>query len=224
MQNAKIFKVLAVIFQILLVASFAISVGQNYFGNHGTVSILGLKFHQFYDHGEVRLIPLLYVSFFFIPQLKKVLGLKSNYYASELLLAFLVFVDGFTHVTGIYSWSYHLPVFGEVWFDKYMHFTEGLLLFLTAFPLMDDYLEDVKHLGPAWSYWITVGFMSIFFVLWEIVELIIDRTKGTHLITSYYDTNEDLMASYLGLALGIIVVKLLRGVRNITSNTSTTQA
>jgi hypothetical protein len=182
----------------------------------GVVYIFGFEFKEFYKNVIFRLIPLFWSSIYLVSTTKKLLDIKENLYLATFLVALLTFVDAFTHISNIYSFNFYLPVYGaQIWFDKVMHFAEGILLTWTLAPIIKRFLVDnVKAFkkSAAWSYFITLAFTSIFFILWEIVELLIDRFIIHHnlLISGWTDTNEDLMFAYLGVIPGVVVLELYR--------------
>jgi hypothetical protein len=209
--------------RIFLIFSFVLALMQNYGSKDGGVTFFGYTFVQFYSHTERRILPLILVSFFLLPALKRMLKIKDEFYISELLLTLLCTIDAFTHVNGHYSSSMVLPYYGQIWFDKQTHFLEGVLLLPILYPILNTYFKKYFNTENAsvWAYINTLGLSSIFFVLWEIWELIIDRNFGTRLITSTYDTNEDLMFAYTGFFLSTVLIQMRQHlVEYISSNSN----
>jgi hypothetical protein len=222
MQNWKVFKFGTWICRSVLLISFFVAILQNFYFQSGIV-IGPIKLTQFYSGTYIRLIPLLWVSFFLIPTIAKILEINPSkkFYLSEFLIASLVCIDGFTHISNIYSLSFILPLYGEIWFDKIMHFAEGIMLTAAIFPLLESftfkYMSTFKS-PSLWALWMTAAFISIFFVSWEIVELYIDRAYDTTLITSKYDTNEDLMFAYLGILCSYSAIWAYRTYKNFSTD------
>lgn len=208
MQNNRIFIYATRTLQLFLTLCIVISLFQNYIFTNGTIHFLGVEFTQFYDHVEVRIIPLLWVSIFLVPVIQRIFKIKGNFYASQFIISLLVAVDGFTHINGIYS--YNFAIFGyQIWFDKIMHFSEGVVLLLAFYPIMYRYLSamSIGLKRSVLAYWLTTGFISIFFIIWEILELLIDNLFETTLITSRFDTNEDLTAAYIGIIIAVLIMQ-----------------
>lgn len=211
MQEKSFFKYLNWLFKVILIFCFVVAVLQNYFSENGTVSFFGYKLTQFYPHIEVRILPLLFVSYLLIPIIRKNLNLSQKFYLSETLITAQLAFDAFTHTNGFYSKSIGIMFFDEMmWFDKGMHFLEGFILIVAIYPLVIRFASSIKQFNnpKVWAYLIITGFSSIFYILWEIVEVIIDKSIGKELlVTGRYDTNEDLMMAYIGTFFGIIVLE-----------------
>lgn len=210
MQNSRYIKLLVWVCRVIILMSFAVSIYQNYFLPDSVIRIGQYSIHQFYKHAEIRLLPLIWASFFLIPGIKRVLNIKGDFYFSNLLINILLIVDAITHITGFYSYSVILPFYGRIWFDKIMHFAEGIVLIIAFYPIVRKVVvrsTSFKNVN-AWTYWLILGFISIFFVVWEIVEVLIDKFQGTYLITGKFDTNEDLMFAYLGFGFGYCILRL----------------
>jgi hypothetical protein len=213
LQDRTIFNVLNKISQALLIFCFIIAVIQTYIIKTGSITVFGRTFSQFYPHIELRILPLIWVSFFLISSSQKVLQVEGNFYLSKFIISILLVIDSVTQITTFYSSNYYIPFYGRVWFDKIMHFNEGWALLAVVTPLIYRYLLRAKDTifrdTLSWSLWLTTGFVSVFFIAWEVVELFIDRAFSKHLlVTSWYDTNEDLFFAYAGILLGVIGFKL----------------
>ena len=195
--------------RVFTVLCFLLAVVQNYLSN-GTVKFFTFTFTQFYSHIELRILPLVLVTFFLVPLVKRILGLSGRYYRSELLIASLIALDAYTHVNGFYGYSFSMPFYERIWFDKVMHFLEGIILLLAFYPMFLDFARQKMSVRShsAWTYWIVTGFISIFFISWEIIELMSDKVLHTGLITSKHDTNEDLAFAYLGFIVAVIILEL----------------
>jgi hypothetical protein len=197
---------------MFLLTCAIVAVAQNYIFKDGTFSFFGIHLTQFYSHVELRILPLLWVSFYLMPTIKNIFKVKEELYLSEFLVTLLVAVDAFTHINGVYSYSVTLFSSYTLWFDKIMHFSEGVVLLLALYPVMMRFLSK-QFRGESMSqfgYWLTSAFISIFFILWEIIELVVDRSQGTSLVTSTYDTNEDLAVAYIGLFLGVLIMEVYK--------------
>ncbi len=211
MQRWKGFLYITYFLRVFLIACVIIAILQNYFLSDGTFVIFGLKLTQFYDHVDFRILPFLWVAFYFFSTVKAIFKIKGEFYFSELLISFIIALDAFTHINGYYSLSFYF-ISGYIWFDKIMHFLEGLILMIAVWPVIFQFAkEKMPSIKPSlWAYWMTAGYVSIFFICWEIFELCIDKSFGTNLITSRFDTNEDLAAGYIGMALGVLMIGLFR--------------
>jgi hypothetical protein len=212
MQRWRGFLYLTYFVRFILLGCLIIAIFQNYILTEGTVYIFNIRLTQFYNHTDVRILPFSWVALYCIPTIQGIFKVKGKFYLSEFLMVSLITIDAFTHINGFYSMSFTL--FSEtIWFDKIMHFSEGVVLMLSIWPIILRFMNDnVKEIAnpSAWAYWLTAAFVSIFFVVWEIVELIVDKLYGTTLITSRLDTNEDLSAAYLGFVIGVILIKLYK--------------
>ncbi len=210
MQDNKVFKYLNYLFKFFLCISFIVSLLQNYYSSNGTIEFLGFTLSQFYPNTDRRIFPLLLITFFTFPLIKKILNIKGGYYFSEMLLSLLCATDAFTHINNIYSSSFVIPLYGRIWFDKIAHFLEGLILLPVYFPLVLNLLNKYFsfRISKILSYFSAIGLSSIFFILWEILELFIDSKFGTHLITDPTDTNEDLFFAYSGFVVAIFFMEL----------------
>jgi hypothetical protein len=220
MQRFKIFKYLDWGFKVILVVCFFLAIWQNYFTDDGTVRVFGFSLTQFYPHIEVRIFPLLWVSFFLIPKTKKLLNIEGDFYFSQFLLSALLAVDAFTHSNGFYSSHYDIPFYHRVWFDKIMHFAEGVVLIISLQPIILKFASTVKAFKrpTAWANWMIVGFISIFFIAWEILELFIDSIYGSKLISGPTDTNEDLAFAYIGFLVGFAIIRIGKLIRRSALN------
>ncbi len=187
---------------------------QNYFDDDGTITFFGLTFQQFYPHIEIRILPLLIVSLFLIPLVKRVCNIEGNFYFSELLINSMLFVDAFTHVNGYYSTRFEIILEEGIWFDKVMHFVSGVVLIWALTPLLYRFIlyKGLSKRPRSWAYAILIGFISIFYILWEIAELFIDRSVSykynARLITGMHDTNFDLTFNYAGIVLGVLSMQM----------------
>lgn len=223
LQHASVVKNFTSCIKILLLVTFGISIAQNYFSDTGSVKILGIELSQFYVHAEVRILPLVIISFFLINWLRRLMNLDRTYFFSDLLLCSLCLLDAATHVNGFYSQSFTIPGYGIAGFDKFMHFLEGVMLLPVFLPLIRDYLHKIltveKDRLKQPTYIVTIALLSIYFIVWEIIELFVDRYSGTTLLASYQDTNEDLFFAYLGFILSVLVIEtwfwLLRLIQTI---------
>jgi hypothetical protein len=212
MQSRKAFFYLTWCVRVFLILCIFVSVIQNYFDADGTISLFGFTLTQFYPHAELRILPLLWVSLFLVPSIKRIFKVEGDFHLTDLLVAILVAVDAYTHVSSIYSYNFTTFWGLTVWFDKIMHFAEGVVLLIAFYPIV--YRAVIRHTkgitASTWTYWLTAGLMSIFFILWEITEVLVDASLGTTLITDRFDTNEDLTAAYIGIVLGYVFLESKR--------------
>lgn len=221
--SLKAWKYLATFFKYTIIYFFTISIFQELAGETGTVEVFGIEMSKYYTGTSIRLSPYIFLSFTFIPILKHILNLKGNFYFQEMIFNLLLLIDTIAHVNssfnilGIgfgYDHSYYLPVWGKVGVDKVLHFLTGLVLGLIGTDFLYRYFslqEKARFKHPlAWNFVVGIGFFSFFFVLWEILELFIDKFIGTRLITSRYDTSEDLLANTLGYLLGFGLIYLIK--------------
>jgi hypothetical protein len=191
---------------------FGISILQE-MDKSGTVKIAGIEFSQFYTGTSIRLSPYIYVIFLLIPILKKIVQIEKQIkvYFDQFLLSLLLFTDSYTHVNSKegYHKSFNLPIWGEFGVDKLMHFLTGVTfgiilthLLILKFAGKKKPIFNKKNLLEIWNF----GFNSFttFFVVWEIIELLVQKFLGVKLIPTKFDTSEDLMFNSLGYILGYI--------------------
>lgn len=217
--SLKIWKYLALLFKYTIVYFFTISVFQELISDTGTVEVFGYEMSRYYTGTSIRLSPYLFLSFAFIPLFKKNLSLKGNFYLQDMVFNLVLLIDAIAHVNSSfslfsfnfgYAHSYYFSVWGLVGVDKVLHFLGGLALGFVGTDFLYRYFsiqekERFKHPWK-WNFFVGIGVFSFFFTLWEIFELFVDKFIGTRLITSRYDTNEDLLANTLGYLISFVLV------------------
>jgi hypothetical protein len=88
------------------------------------------------------------------------------------------------------------------WFDNLMHFTGGIVLAFTFFPLLTYFEKEGNlKLGRIWKFIFVISLVVLIAVLWEFYEFVICYFFGFNWQPSVADTIGDL---FLGMSGGII--------------------
>jgi len=98
---------------------------------------------------------------------------------------------------------------GLVTFDKLTCMNTGLILAMVISHLLWVYFSQFNshrfHAPWRWNFLFGFGIFSAFFTLWEVGEVLVQNITGTHLVSSYFDTSEDLLANTAGYFVGFIM-------------------
>jgi hypothetical protein len=117
------------------------------------------------------------------------------------------------HAQTGYRLTFNIPFWGVVGFDKIGHFLGGLVLGYIVSGILYAYFSTHQAQIQAvvnWTFWLGFGLFSIVFTLWEIIELLVEKYGVTTfwLISSRWDTNEDLLFNTVGYLAGFGVFYL----------------
>ena len=206
-QNFGVWKYLTWLSQIIFLSLLTIALIQEV--TEGSVYLFGYQLGQYYRGTFVRLLPYLFFIFGLIPFICWVFRLTEKFYFNRFLLAILLNIDAFTHVHAQvgYRLTFNLPFWGVVGFDKIGHFLGGLVLGYIVSVILYAYFSTHQAQIQAvvnWTFWLGFGLFSIVFTLWEIIELLVEKYGVTTfwLISSRWDTNEDLLFNTVGYLVG----------------------
>jgi|GEM_PF-1933572 len=212
-QNLSVWKYLTWLSQAIFLILLTIALIQEI--TEGSVYVFGYQLGQYYRGTFVRLLPYLFFIFGLIPFICWVFRLTEKFYFNRLLLAILLNIDAFTHVHAQvgYRMTFEVPFWGQVGFDKIGHFLGGLVLGYIVSVMLYAYFSTHQTQIRAvvnWIFWFGFGLFSIVFTIWEIIELLVEKYGITTfwLISSRWDTNEDLLFNTVGYLLGFGVFYL----------------
>ncbi len=206
-QNWRVWQYLTWLSQAIFLVLLAIALIQEV--TQGSIYVFGYPLGQYYRGTFVRLFPYLFFIFGLIPFICWVFRLTEKFYFNRLSLAVLLNIDAFTHVHAQvgYRLTFNIPFWGEAGFDKIGHFLGGLVLgYILSVMLYTYFLTNQQQMRAAvsWTFWLGFGFFSIVFSCWEVIELLVEKYGITQfwLISSRWDTNEDLLFNTVGYLLG----------------------